>query len=269
MTRGALSVTCVLAVVGVASSAHADELWRQNPVNSFGGLSAQDARNPNGLGWFSEVVDNFEAPDAWTINNVEFWGGYATDIPGNTRGFMVRVYDNSDGVVGTLVSTQDVTTFTETEYYSVNFPGIGFLRGYHYTMDLTTPITVPEGSYWISITAILDRGGSANEPQWGWVDAASAVAPVAQQWFFSPGNFTPQGHDVAFVLNGSTGGGGGCDPDINQDGNSDQDDVAYLVNVIGGGSDPVGINPDFNGDGNADQDDISLLVNVVAGAPCP
>jgi len=60
-----------------------------------------------------------------------------------------------------------------------------------------------------------------------------------------------------------------CCPDINEDGNADQDDVAYLVNVVGGGSDPIGIDPDFNQDGNADQDDIALLVSVVAGFPCP
>jgi hypothetical protein len=60
-----------------------------------------------------------------------------------------------------------------------------------------------------------------------------------------------------------------CDPDLNQDGNVDQDDVAYLVNVVGGGENPTGIDPDFNRDGNADQDDIAALVNTVGGGGCP
>lgn len=60
-----------------------------------------------------------------------------------------------------------------------------------------------------------------------------------------------------------------CDPDLNQDGNADQDDVSYLVNVIGGGDNPTGIDPDFNLDGNADQDDLSALIDVVAGGTCP
>jgi hypothetical protein len=60
-----------------------------------------------------------------------------------------------------------------------------------------------------------------------------------------------------------------CDPDYNQDGNADQDDVAYLVNVIGGGDNPTGRDPDFNGDGNADQDDVMALINVLAGGGCP
>ncbi|MCE7973713.1 MAG: hypothetical protein DYG92_05200 [Leptolyngbya sp. PLA1] len=61
----------------------------------------------------------------------------------------------------------------------------------------------------------------------------------------------------------------GCDPDVNQDGNVDQDDVAYLTNVIGGGANPTGIDPDFNRDGNADQDDIAALIDTVGGGGCP
>jgi uncharacterized membrane protein len=60
-----------------------------------------------------------------------------------------------------------------------------------------------------------------------------------------------------------------CDPDMNQDGNADQDDVAYLINVVGGGGNPTGIDPDFNQDGNADQDDVAALINTVGGGGCP
>jgi hypothetical protein len=60
-----------------------------------------------------------------------------------------------------------------------------------------------------------------------------------------------------------------CDPDLNQDGNADQDDIVYLINVVGGGDNPTGIDPDFNRDGNVDQDDINALIGVVAGGPCP
>ncbi|MCC6952414.1 MAG: hypothetical protein IT433_13340 [Phycisphaerales bacterium] len=60
-----------------------------------------------------------------------------------------------------------------------------------------------------------------------------------------------------------------CDPDVNQDGNVDQDDVSYLINVVGGGNNDTGIDPDFNRDGNVDQDDVAALINVVAGGDCP
>jgi hypothetical protein len=60
-----------------------------------------------------------------------------------------------------------------------------------------------------------------------------------------------------------------CDPDYNQDGNADQDDVLYLINVIGGGGNPTGRDPDFTGDGNADQDDVVALINTIGGGGCP
>jgi hypothetical protein len=63
--------------------------------------------------------------------------------------------------------------------------------------------------------------------------------------------------------------GATCDPDVNQDGNSDQGDVDYLINVVAGGANPTGIDPDFNRDGNVDQGDVDSLLNVVAGGPCP
>lgn len=60
-----------------------------------------------------------------------------------------------------------------------------------------------------------------------------------------------------------------CDPDLNADGNSDQDDVVYLIDIIAGGSAAAGLNPDFNKDGNLDQDDVTALVGVLAGGACP
>jgi hypothetical protein len=60
-----------------------------------------------------------------------------------------------------------------------------------------------------------------------------------------------------------------CDPDYNQDGNVDQDDIACLAQIIAGDPSCSDIDPDFNGDGNVDQDDIAALTDVVAGGPCP
>lgn len=57
--------------------------------------------------------------------------------------------------------------------------------------------------------------------------------------------------------------------DYNEDGNNDQGDVDYLINVIAGGGNPTGHNPDFNHDGNADQADIDALISTIAGADCP
>ncbi|MFA6046788.1 MAG: immunoglobulin domain-containing protein [Phycisphaerales bacterium] len=64
-------------------------------------------------------------------------------------------------------------------------------------------------------------------------------------------------------------GGPGCDPDVNQDGQTDQADIDYLINFVAGGDNPNNIDPDFNHDGNADQSDIDALLNVLAGGNCP
>lgn len=63
--------------------------------------------------------------------------------------------------------------------------------------------------------------------------------------------------------------GSGCDPDYNQDGNVDQDDLAYLINVVAGGENPFNRDPDFNNDGSADQEDVQALTNTIGGGGCP
>ncbi|MBI1191222.1 MAG: hypothetical protein GC200_11150 [Tepidisphaera sp.] len=60
-----------------------------------------------------------------------------------------------------------------------------------------------------------------------------------------------------------------CNPDVNQDGATDQGDVDYLINVIAGGENPNNINPDFNQDGASDQGDIDALINTIASGQCP
>jgi hypothetical protein len=61
----------------------------------------------------------------------------------------------------------------------------------------------------------------------------------------------------------------GCEPDFNQDGNVDQDDIACLAQVVAGDISCSDLDPDFNRDGNVDQDDIDALAQVVAGQECP
>jgi len=60
-----------------------------------------------------------------------------------------------------------------------------------------------------------------------------------------------------------------CDPDFNCDGNTDQDDVSCLINVVAGSPGCECADPDFNADGNVDQDDVTALINVIAGGGCP
>lgn len=60
-----------------------------------------------------------------------------------------------------------------------------------------------------------------------------------------------------------------CDGDLNRDGNVDQADIDYIIDIISGGPNPAGSDPDFNHDGNVDQGDVDALINYSAGGGCP
>ncbi|MCE7973844.1 MAG: hypothetical protein DYG92_05870 [Leptolyngbya sp. PLA1] len=118
------------------------------------------------------------------------------------------------------------------------------------TTTLSTPGTWPTGRLSISVPGGFDRA----------VVHYDAPPPTCQDY------------GVIFLADNITVtrlGPTACDPDVNQDGNVDQDDVSYLINVVGGGDNPTGIDPDFNLDGNVDQDDVAALIDVVAGGACP
>ncbi|MDX2131914.1 MAG: hypothetical protein SFY69_07680 [Planctomycetota bacterium] len=82
-----------------------------------------------------------------------------------------------------------------------------------------------------------------------------------------PAEAADLGKDLPFLLDGVPGVA--CEPDFNQDGNVDQDDVGCLAQVVAGDPSCSAQDPDFNRDGNVDQDDLSALAQVIAGAPCP
>ncbi|MCE7974899.1 MAG: hypothetical protein DYG92_11360 [Leptolyngbya sp. PLA1] len=57
--------------------------------------------------------------------------------------------------------------------------------------------------------------------------------------------------------------------DYNCDGNSDQDDVTTLIDIVTGGDPPCpGQDPDFNQDGNVDMDDATALTTAIGGGGC-
>ena len=195
-------VLCVSGLCASAATAQV-ELYRQNQSPSPGGYSSQEARNPGGLGWFSEVADDFVSQAGWTINNVKFWGGYVTPPgqPGNTQGFVIRFYTDNNGRPGTELFEQDVVQFNETEYAV-----LGGFAAYSYSCNLSPAFTPPSpGVYWFSTVAILDRGAGSPEPQWGINQSFPINGASGMQWFFSPGNFTSQNTDYGMVLSGTIG----------------------------------------------------------------
>jgi hypothetical protein len=112
----------------------------------------------------------------------------------------------------------------------------------------------------------IDRGNNAGQPPDASVDFAGAARrqDVVDVPDLGLGR-APVIDRGAFEASGVTCG----TLDYNQDGNVDQADVTYLVNVVSGGDNSTGVDPDFNRDGNVDQGDVDALLNVVAGGACP
>ncbi len=246
-----------LLVCFAASHALAqDELWRQDPIDSCGGYSSQDARNGGGLGWFSEVADNFQGQGGTSVGSLMFWGGYCTPPgeEGNTTGFTVRFYTDDNGNPGDRIFEQDVFEFTEVQYADV-----GGRAGYEYTIDLGEPFDVSaDEQLWVTIVALLARGGGEVEPQWFWIVTGSVNQPPAQQWFFDPGNFGSIGVDMSFVLFAASDS---CPADLDGDGDADADDFFAYLDAFAAGDFGV---CDIDTDGDCDADDFFGYLDLFA-----
>ena len=117
--------------------------------------------------------------------------------------------------------------------------------GLHGVVEVTNSIGLQTGLHRIRIEYFEAGGGAALWLAMGPYAGSRSIVP--------PANWRRQA----------------CDPDFNQDGNVDQDDIACLAQVVAGDPSCSDMDPDFNQDGNVDQDDIDALAQVVAGANCP
>jgi hypothetical protein len=211
-------------------------------------------------------TDPFQA----LTGNIEFSGDvdmYRIRIcdPGN--------FSASTANTGTVISDTQIFLFNDrgvgVTYNDDDSAGGGGLRS-----RITSQFIPGPGTYYLAVTGYnadpIDEGGNLlwiNTP-FGTerVPDGPGAANAVSAWTGTSGTGVYRVNMSGVCFDGGTPP---CDPDYNQDGNADQDDVAYLTNVIAGGGNPTGRDPDFNGDGNVDQDDYAALVNVIAGAPCP
>ena len=156
--------------------------------------------------------------------------------------------------------------FTLTEAQNVTVSGQARFSAQLYFLEI-----IDCGTGQISLISAANN--SACDPSF----TMSASLPAGTWYVFIAPTFTSPvscgsgNEEYWFTLSygDDCGGGGGCDPDFNADGNVDQDDIACLSQVVAGDPSCSDADPDFNGDGNVDQDDIDALSQVVAGAPCP
>ncbi|MFZ2875688.1 MAG: hypothetical protein WAZ94_14530 [Phycisphaerales bacterium] len=212
---------------------------------------------------------SFACPDPFDV--VDFHGKLmVTDIAGDdirvflTDGTLDSVFHNSDGVNGIDFPEQAIILNTGAggaeEVWATGFTAPAGI--YRYDSDggqvaYYNVSTGPRGLWPLSDGQMLFTEGSAVK-----IFNPATGDPAVTVFGGSGSGVTPQFIGLLTLAPA-------CDPDLNQDGNVDQDDIAYLINVVGGGENPTGIDPDFNQDGNVDQDDVGSLINTVGGGGCP
>ncbi len=259
---------------------------------SLGTLAVSPAGAP--AAFFTAVVgqqsvvfsDNFETDTGWTVSNDAGFtdGAWERGAPAGQGGRYDPVLD-FDGsgqayLTGNRLGNADLDGST-TRLVSPTFnlagarsASVSYARWFRDSVfdgdRFTAEVSNNNGSSWTTLESVADVQG------WNQVSFPISLALTGQMRFrFSASDVNPQsvvesGLDAFFLSAVTcTPPAASCDPDVNQDGNADQGDVDYIINVIAGGANPTGLDPDFNLDGNADQGDIDALVNVIAGGQCP
>ncbi|MFA6047058.1 MAG: M36 family metallopeptidase, partial [Phycisphaerales bacterium] len=258
---------------------------------------------------FTEVSvfasDDMEIDRGWTVSagtpaaTTGIWNRVAPSLISTASGLPIQpgadhtpapgtrcwVTDGSAGGLGANDVDNGITILTSPSYNlaAANEPIFEYYRWYadngNATADDTFLIqaSTNNGATWQTAEAITASSNAWVRATWKLSDLG--LSPTGQVKIrFSASDNTPAGN-VGSVIEAAVDdltitdrlcvSAPACDPDLNQDGNVDQGDIDYLINVVAGGANPTNINPDFNSDGNADQGDIDSLLNVVAGGACP
>lgn len=187
----AVLLAALFALV-VSASAYADQTLYSQPYDNNGFLNAsQNDTNQGGLGNFATTFDNWNISPGglYTVNEVQFTGGYFNGNPGTITGWTVNVYfDSGSGSPGTLQHTAHISgnggeTLLGGNIYTYDIKGLGF-------QELSG---IP---YWLSV--VPDLGFP---PQWGWATGTGGDGRAWQDYFSQSG---PLGADQAFTLIGTS-----------------------------------------------------------------
>lgn len=196
-------------------------------------------------------------------------GGTGGELGGPAAGsrdaFIAR-YDSS----GTSLWVRQFGTGTFDDIAAICPDGEGgvFVAGYTFG-NLAGP---NQGSRDIFLARYTAAGDRTAITQFG-SPADDSVAGVARDM----GGFFVTGSTLGTLGAQAFGGGDAwvafyrftCDPDINADGNTDQEDVACIINAVAGDPACSAQDTDFNRDGNVDQEDVVAVISAVAGGGCP
>ena len=116
--------------------------------------------------WNQRAVDDFTITAAVTIRSAEFYGIYHdVEVPGGLsqpNKFTITVYNDESGFPSANpIASSTVLALVETDTGEIDFR---HWPRRHYVVDLANPITLPAGTYWLSI--VNDSRGEVG--MWGW-----------------------------------------------------------------------------------------------------
>ncbi len=124
------------------------------------------------------VAENFNLSSAATIAQIKIWGIYfRTNTPG-TDNFTVIFHADSPGhMPGDVISTQHNVPAARRMTGGPDV--IGRYREYQYTLNLTTPVTLAPGTYWVEIFNDVTGTGDLFYWEFGTLDAARGIPGIA------------------------------------------------------------------------------------------
>jgi hypothetical protein len=187
--RSKIILLATLFVLVLSASAYADTTLYSQAYDNNDYLNASQ-NDPGGLGNFATTYDNWNINPGglYTVNEVQFTGGYFNGNPGTITGWTVNVYFNNAGAPGTLQHTAFISgngneTLLGGNIYTYDLTGLGFQE-------------LSGVEYWLSVVPNL-----AFPPQWGWATGTGGDGVGYQSYFGQNGQIP---YDSAFTLIGTS-----------------------------------------------------------------
>jgi hypothetical protein len=152
--RSKTILLATLFALVLSVSAYADTTLYTQSYDGNGYLNAsQNDTSSGGLGNFATAYDNWNINPGgiYTVNEVQFTGGYYNGNPGTITGWTVNVYfDNGSGQPGTLQHTAHISgngneTILGGNIYTYDIAGLGFqeLSGIPYWLSVVPDLPFP------------------------------------------------------------------------------------------------------------------------------
>ena len=188
--RKALLFASIFGLV-LAAPAFAATLYTQSFDQT--GVANASQNDVGGLGNFASTYDDFTVSSGnYTINEVQWTGGYFNGNPGSITGWTINVYFDNSGQPGTQQYTTHISG-NGNETFLGNFGGT---PSYSYDVSGLNFAELPGVKYWLSVVPDLTF-----PPQWGWETSAQGNGVQYQDFF---GSRTQLNSDSAFTLIGTS-----------------------------------------------------------------